>query len=533
MTTKTEPKTEAVDTDAIYFLPRNTIHPDPDQPRVKADADLQASIDSEGIIQAITVRPHPTIENEWMIADGERRWLGGAHLKTIPCRIRLDLEDAVDRLITQLSANTGKPLSPIEQARAFKKALDADPKLSQAKLAERLGIPRTTIGDRIRLIDLDAAWLDLISAGKLQVSHAAILSTFAPVPSEYQKKAAKNFVEDYRVKRYIDNGGTVPVDDMSRLLYVSFRDYIKPTSKAPGYRGPILRIKNQYSPGKTTYAADIKIWRPLFNKYENTRRKNAGPSFSRSGYVDHTPIERAMKVLKSAGIEVPAKPVGKTAVKPADGEAVFLTEDGWAKDIHPSVLLEKIDPRSIVFVQNFGGDELWTTDSASITASREAFRQHAEDATATELKQLRAGLTTRAINNNAISGPGASPLLKAIAAGGRTAKVVALAIGVPAPFDAGSLGSENAEKLLSALAAVSNLNLPVPLEWQIEERIASVRKAVAFKLPEPPKSKKQQKREARAAGKQVGDPERAKDVVLEDPEREFVEADLEFEEANA
>jgi ParB-like chromosome segregation protein Spo0J len=89
-----------------------------------------------------------------MIVDGERRYMGGAHLKTIPCRIRLDLEDGVDRLITQLAANSGKPLTPIEQARAFKKALDADPKLSQAKLAERLGIPRTTIGDRIRLIEI-------------------------------------------------------------------------------------------------------------------------------------------------------------------------------------------------------------------------------------------------------------------------------------------------------------------------------------------------------------------------------------------
>src|SRR3954469_22150864 len=122
-------KTKDLVEDSVLYIPRNTIHPDPDQPRVKVDDELQASIDSEGIIQAITVRPHPTIEDEWMIVDGERRYLGGAHLRTLPCRIRLDLEEPVNRLITQLAANSGKPLTAIEQARAFKKALDVDPKL--------------------------------------------------------------------------------------------------------------------------------------------------------------------------------------------------------------------------------------------------------------------------------------------------------------------------------------------------------------------------------------------------------------------
>jgi ParB/RepB/Spo0J family partition protein len=126
-----------------------------------------------------------------MIVDGERRYLGGAHLKTIPCRIRLDLEE-VDRLITQLAANAGKPLTPIEQARAFKKALDADPKLTQAKLAERLGIPRSTIGDRIRLIEIHPAWMKLIESGKLQVSHAPLIHQYRAVPDDYQVKAAKN-----------------------------------------------------------------------------------------------------------------------------------------------------------------------------------------------------------------------------------------------------------------------------------------------------------------------------------------------------
>src|SRR5438128_2224655 len=107
------------DQDAIYFLPRKDIHPDPEQPRIKADAELEASIKAEGVIQPITVRPHPTIENKWMIIAGERRYVGAgaAGLREMPCLIRLDREGTVERLITQLAENTGKPLSPIEQAK--------------------------------------------------------------------------------------------------------------------------------------------------------------------------------------------------------------------------------------------------------------------------------------------------------------------------------------------------------------------------------------------------------------------------------
>jgi hypothetical protein len=41
-------KTKSFDQDGIFEIPRKLIHPDPDQPRVKVDDGLQASIDSEG-----------------------------------------------------------------------------------------------------------------------------------------------------------------------------------------------------------------------------------------------------------------------------------------------------------------------------------------------------------------------------------------------------------------------------------------------------------------------------------------------------
>jgi ParB/RepB/Spo0J family partition protein len=505
------------------------IHPDPFQPRIHPDGELADSIKSQGVLQIFSVERIQPLEavcpdcgktfdelsaagGQYMISDGERRWRGAAAagLKFVDVEV-VPIASPGRRLIRQVTANTGKPLTAVEQGMAYASIIEEE-KLTQAQLAKALGIPKSTVGDRIRLIELDPVWLDAIASGKLQVSHAPALSVFSAVPSEYQKKAAANLLSDYRLERFTKDGGTVPVDELPRLLYVAFRDYIKETSKTPGYRGPTIEIKREYSLGKTKYAADIKLWRPCFSAYDKKRRKEQGGRSMRSSYVEQTPIERAMKALKAAGINVPTRSPGKTAAKPAEGEAVILHENqGWARDLDPKVLLEKIDPKTIAYVQNFGGDELWTSDGAAVAAAREAYRQHVEAVTSRALKSLRADLTPRRIKEYAVSGPGASNLMSALGRGA-VAKVVALAIGVPIPGADDSFSAENAERLLSALATVHALNLSIPDDWRIDQQIAAVRKDVAFKLPAPPKSKNQQKRDARAAGNQVGDPSRAKVV---------------------
>jgi hypothetical protein len=318
-----------------------------------------------------------------------------------------------ERLLRQLTANTGKPLTPVEEAFAFKRLID-ESGCSQVELAKMLGRPRSVVGDRIRLVELDEAWLDLITAGKLQVSHAAILSTFSAVPSEYQKKAAaKNFVEDYRVKRFIDNGGTVPVDEMPRLLYVSFRDYIKPVElRRPATAGRRSRSRISTLIGSRSTQLTSKCGVPASTRMSASGRRSRARATADRTTWSRRPIERAMKALKAAGISVPARNAGKTAIKPAEGEAVILHENqGWARDIDPKVLLDKIDPKTITYVQNFGGDELWTSDAAAVAAAREAYRQHVEAVTAQALKSLRADLTPRRIKEYAVSGPGASNLI--------------------------------------------------------------------------------------------------------------------------
>jgi hypothetical protein len=55
-----------------------------------------------------------------MIVDGERRWRScEGVLEDLPCIVRSDMDELARRLATQLEANTGKPLTPLEEARAF------------------------------------------------------------------------------------------------------------------------------------------------------------------------------------------------------------------------------------------------------------------------------------------------------------------------------------------------------------------------------------------------------------------------------
>jgi hypothetical protein len=60
------------------------------------------SIEQYGFIDPITVRPHPTIEGEWEIIDGEHRWRAADELEheDVPVIILDDLTDAQAKKLT-------------------------------------------------------------------------------------------------------------------------------------------------------------------------------------------------------------------------------------------------------------------------------------------------------------------------------------------------------------------------------------------------------------------------------------------------
>jgi ParB family chromosome partitioning protein len=85
-------------------------------------------------------------------------------LEEMPVLIREDQDLEHERLTTQLVANLSKPLTPIQEARTYRRILQAT-EMTVADLAQRIGRPRSTIGDRLRLLEL-GAWTALIEDGR-------------------------------------------------------------------------------------------------------------------------------------------------------------------------------------------------------------------------------------------------------------------------------------------------------------------------------------------------------------------------------
>lgn len=515
---------EAPPEDAIYFLPPSRIHPDPEQPRANADPELAASIKEQGVHQAITVRPHPTIADDFIIVDGERRWRGSVAVgaKEIPVRIRLDLEDPVDRMVVQVTTATGKPLSPIEQARAFKQMLEADPTLTHAKLADRLGIPKSTVGDRIRLLDIHPKWIELIVSGKLQLSHAPALHRLREVPEKFQIEAVERLLSKgtgYGLGHDIERGEPIRVDSFESKLRDCFRPFMRTLADVPGYDGPTVELKDWDRTRK--YAVDPNLWKPIRNaQIKRAREKRAkhggdGGSSGPQQREQRSPSQVDIERLAASG--GPAKETKKYHVEPEKGETlVFSRGRGWADGIDGATLLATVDRSKLAIrksTDKYSTSEIVvTTDAVAVENARSAYTQIRRKVAAQACAKTLAKLTDDVLLQYRVAGPGTVALANSLGERIEDAEVIGLAIGLDVALAAdgersfANLSIPAAEKLLSALAAIRALDLKIPALYQIDNAAAAA--PPRFALPEP-KSKTQQKREARAQGEKVGDPSRA------------------------
>ena len=196
--------------DSVVELKINDISPNEGQPRKDFAEDalqeLADSIKENGVIQPIIVQK---MGSGYRIVAGERRWRASrlAGLKVIPAIVRelTDQQTMEQALIENLQR---EDLNPLEEAYAMQNLLKTH-KLSQEQLAKRLGKPRATIANTVRLINIDESLQDFIRNGDLSAGHAkALLSLKDP---EDQRKAADVIIakdmtvrqaEEY-VKRYI------------------------------------------------------------------------------------------------------------------------------------------------------------------------------------------------------------------------------------------------------------------------------------------------------------------------------------------
>ncbi|MFA0567593.1 ParB/RepB/Spo0J family partition protein [Vibrio kagoshimensis] len=148
------------------YQPRKDIAPE-------ALEELAASIQSQGIIQPIIVRP--ISQDHFEIIAGERRWRAArqAGLKQVPCLIK-KVQDKAAIAMALIENIQREDLNVIEEAQALER-LQNEFKLTHQQVAEVIGKSRATVSNLLRLNQLENEVKGLVSNKQLEMGHARAL----------------------------------------------------------------------------------------------------------------------------------------------------------------------------------------------------------------------------------------------------------------------------------------------------------------------------------------------------------------------
>lgn len=156
----------------------DSIYPNPDQPRTNFKKEeieeLAASIEREGLLQPILVRP---VGQGYQIIAGERRWQAckAIGMKMVPIRVR-EADDDKALELALIENIQRSDLNPIEEAYGYRRLMERKG-LTQSEVAETVSKGRSTVANAMRLLELPEDAQQLLFEEKISSGHArAILS---------------------------------------------------------------------------------------------------------------------------------------------------------------------------------------------------------------------------------------------------------------------------------------------------------------------------------------------------------------------
>lgn len=172
------------------YQPRQSINDD-------ALAELVQSVQQQGVLQALLIRPLPestskagAITHE--IVAGERRWRAAklAGLNSVPAVIR-DFDDKSAIAVALIENLQREDLSAIDIAESLKKLTD-EFNLTHQQVADTVGRSRSSVSNYLRLLELNSVARECLSEGSIEMGHArAILSLDQHQQGILAKKASK------------------------------------------------------------------------------------------------------------------------------------------------------------------------------------------------------------------------------------------------------------------------------------------------------------------------------------------------------
>lgn len=419
---------EAAKDPETITVPHELIEPDPMQPRKEADQDLRAQIARGGLIQDITVRKHPDKMGHYMIVDGERRWRSAAGvLHAMRCKLRDDLSASVtERLTVQLMANTGKSLTPLEEAQTYRRILAENPQWTVSDLAKRIGQPRSTVAQRLEAMEL-GAWLEDVATGAISWTMLVeMLLPYRGCPDAVHAKARE------RAKKagWWRDGESPAIGprDFERAVRDAYKPALYPLNKAkvsygdtsrPAFNtkhhdaecncgGMLISDYDGASPRK--YCGNPSWWGPLHRKALKDKPKTSSSS---PGESRQRATRKELRLPKGS-IEVTgsvheAPPDGCAWVTDAGGTSWAVQEaDGPAFD--PIVLQKFLKPTDLVLVRGTDAVRVATMNLGAMKKAQSAFVKDVDARQAASLKPLRASLKKHG-SFSGISGLGVQSLL--------------------------------------------------------------------------------------------------------------------------
>jgi len=165
------------------------------QPRTAfGEEDLRAlaeSIRTRGILQPITVRPHPHRDGWFEVVAGERRWRAAqmAGIAEVPAVVR-HISDR-EALALALIENVQRlSLTPIETAEGYRRLME-EFGYTQDDMARAVCKSRAQVANTLRLLALPETVRRLVQEGRLSAGHARALLGADDAPALAERVVAK------------------------------------------------------------------------------------------------------------------------------------------------------------------------------------------------------------------------------------------------------------------------------------------------------------------------------------------------------
>ncbi len=205
-----EPEAEDAE---IRRVKMKAIVPNPLQPRRSFTeeelAELSASIQANGLLQPLVVRPSGDAADRYELVAGERRFRAISRLEweDVPVLVR-EASDETLLVLAMVENLQREALNPMEEAEGYQMLAERFG-MTQADIARSVGKDRSTVANLLRLLRLPPSIRKLVEKGALAMGHArALLSLDDPVRAgDLARAAVKNGWSVRELERRTADGG--------------------------------------------------------------------------------------------------------------------------------------------------------------------------------------------------------------------------------------------------------------------------------------------------------------------------------------